>query len=69
MQLSVRGILSKQNTLKRLMTEIKMTYQLDIILLAETWLKKSTKNQVKIPGYDLAVPTGNVKKEVGWVSY
>ena len=35
------------------MTEIKTSHQLDVILLAETWLKKSTKNQVNIPGYNL----------------
>ena len=35
------------------MTEIKRSHQLDVILLAETWLKNSTENRVKIPGYNL----------------
>ena len=35
------------------MTEIKRFHQLDVILLAETWLKNSTENRVKIPGYNL----------------
>ena len=34
------------------MTEIKTSHQLDVILLAETWLKKSTENRVNIPGYN-----------------
>ena len=44
MQLNIRGILNKQSALKQLMTEIKTSHQLDVILLAETWLKKSTEN-------------------------
>ena len=35
------------------MTDINTTHQLDLILLAETWLKKTTEHQVKIPGYSL----------------
>ena len=53
MQLNIRGILNKQCALKWLMTEIKRSHQLDVILLAETWLKNSTENCVKIPGYNL----------------
>ena len=46
MQLNIRGILNKQSALKQLMTEIKTSHQLDVILLAETLLKKSTENRV-----------------------
>ena len=53
MQLNIRGILNMQSALKQLMTEIKRSHQLDVILLAETWLKNSTENRVKIPGYNL----------------
>ena len=53
MQLNIRGILNKQNALKQLMTEIKTAHHLDVILQAETWLKKSTESRVKIPGYSL----------------
>ena len=53
MQLNVRGILNKQSALKHLMTDVNRTHQLDLILLAETWLKKTTENCVKIPGYEL----------------
>ena len=44
MQLNIRGISKKQSALKQLMTEIKTTHPLDVVLLAETWLKKSTEN-------------------------
>ena len=44
MQLNIRGVLNKQSALKRLMTDINTTHQLDLILLAETWLKKTTEH-------------------------
>ena len=53
MQLNIRGVLNKQCALKRLMTDISRTHQLDLILQAETWLKKTTEHRVKIPGYSL----------------
>ena len=62
MQLNIRGILNKQSALKQLMTEIKRSHQLDVILLAKTWLKKSTENQVKYQATILSVPIGNIKE-------
>ena len=51
MQLNIRGLLNKQEDLKCLLTEIKKKHTISIILLAETWLKKSTKKRINIPGY------------------
>ena len=53
MQLNIRGVLNKQSALKQLMTDIQKTHHLDLILLAETWLKKTTEHLVKISGYSL----------------
>ena len=65
MQLNIRGVLNKQGALKRLMTDINTTHQLDLILLAETWLKKTTENRVKIPGYSLVCSHRKRKREGG----
>ena len=35
------------------MTDISRMHQVDLILLAKTWLKKTTEHRVKIPGYSL----------------
>ena len=43
LQLNIRGILNKQCKLQRLMTEIKGKHHLNIVLLEESWLKKSTE--------------------------
>ena len=41
-QLNIRGLLNKQVELNRLLKEIKKKHEASIILLAETWLKKTT---------------------------
>ena len=49
MQLNICGLLNKQDALKRLLTEIKKKDTVNVILLAETWLKKSMKKKIIIP--------------------
>ena len=50
-QLNIRGLLNKQEDLKRLLSEIKRKHTISVILLAETWLKKTTKKQIRISGF------------------
>ena len=65
MQLNIRGVLNEKGALKRLMTDINTTHQLDLILLAETWLKKTTEHLVKIPGYSLVCSQRKCKRGGG----
>ena len=49
MQVNIRGLMSKQDSLKYLLNEF---YTLpDIVLLCETWLKRDTENNIHMPGY------------------
>ena len=49
MQLNIRGLMSKQDSLKQLLSEFHTPP--DIVLLCETWLKNGTKDNIHIPGY------------------
>ena len=49
MQLNIRGLISKQDSLKRLLIEFQTSP--DIVLLCETWLKWDTENKINIPNY------------------
>ena len=49
LQLNVRGLLSKQHVLKE--TLLKLSNPPDVLLLCETWLKRSIENKVDLPGY------------------
>ena len=50
-QLNIRGLLNKQDDLRQLLVEIKKKHAVSVILLAETWLKKSTQKKIRVPGY------------------
>ena len=45
LQLNIRGLLSKQDSLKQLLSEFKILP--DIVLLCETWLKKRYCGQIR----------------------
>ena len=47
------------------MTDINRTHQLDLLLLAETWLKKNNEHRVKIPGYSLVCSHRKCKRGGG----
>ena len=49
LQLNIRGLLSKQDSLKQLLSEFKILP--DIVLLCETWLKKDTAVKLDMPYY------------------
>ena len=67
MQLNIRGLLGKQESLGRLISSINKIENLDVILLAETWLKKSTTKKVQVPGYDYTGNYRDGKKKGGGV--
>ena len=49
MQLNIRGLMSKQDSLKYLLNEFQTLP--DIVLLCETWLKRDTESNIHMPGY------------------
>ena len=49
MQLNIRGLIGKQDSLKHLLSEFKVLP--DIVLLCETWLKKDTAGKINMPNY------------------
>ena len=49
MQVNIRGLMSKQDSLKYLLNEFHTLP--DIVLLCETWLKRDTVNNIHMPGY------------------
>ena len=61
-QLNIRGLLNKQEELNRLLSEIKRIHTISVILLAETWLKKTTKKKIEYQDSSLWVSTGNAKE-------
>ena len=67
MQLNIRGLVSKQNSLTRLIQKFNKTKKIDAILLVETWLKKSTVKHIHIPGYTYTGSYREGKKKGGGV--
>ena len=67
MQLNVRGLLGKQESLTRLLKRMNKTTRIDVILLVETWLKKSTVKKINIPGYTFTGSHREGKKKGGGV--
>ena len=51
MQLNARGVLNKRDLLKDLLSDIKKDSRVNVVLLVETWLKKTTEKRFMIPGY------------------
>ena len=65
LQLNIKGILNKQEKLKRLIKDVGSTGMVHAIMLVETWLNKKTEKRVKIPGYKLYCFHKNGKKGGG----
>ena len=53
MQLNIRGIRSKEDELNRLLNNIGSSNKVSVLALNETWLRRDTKNKIKLPGYNL----------------
>ena len=51
LQLNSRGLLGKIDKLKSLLSDIRKSQNVHVVVLAETWLKQNNMNHVKIPGY------------------
>ena len=67
MQLNIRGLLNKQENLKNLLDRINKHENLDVVLIVETWLKKSTTKKIDIPGYTFTGSHREGKKKGGGV--
>ena len=51
MQLNVRGLISKQNELSKLINTCLKDKKIDVIILCETWVTKDTRQLINVPGY------------------
>ena len=51
MQLNIRGLVSKQNELLKLINVSTGEAKLDLIILQETWVTKNNEYLIDIPGY------------------
>ena len=67
MQLNIRGLTGKQESITRLVKRMNKARKIDVILLVETWLKKSTVKLINIPGYTYTGSYREGKKKGGGV--
>ena len=51
LQLNIRGVLGKQNLLKNLLNDVRYKNKVHIVMLVETWLKKTNTHCLQIPRY------------------
>ena len=51
LQLNARGLLNKQDQLKCLIRQLRKEGPLHVILVAETWMKKTQAKRINIPGF------------------
>ena len=51
LQLNIRGVLGKQNLLKKLLNDVRWKMKVHMVMLVETWLKKNNTHHLQIPGY------------------
>ena len=52
MQLNVRGLMSKEESLNRLLTHIGGKNKVNVLAVNETWLRKETQNKISFSGYN-----------------
>ena len=52
MEINVWGLASKQFELLSVLRSITKMNQVDVVILAETWLTKESESRIKIPGYE-----------------
>ena len=52
LQLNIRGLISKQSDISKLITNCtKTSKKVGVVLLCETWVTNNTKGLINIPGY------------------
>ena len=51
LQMNIRGLISKQRDLSKLLFDIIGDRKIDIVILCETWLTKESEHRVLVPGY------------------
>ena len=52
LHLNIRGLVSKQNALSRLLHALGVSNKVNMVTLNETWLRKENIDSVDIPGYN-----------------
>ena len=53
LQLNIRGLISKQSDISKLIQNCTNSEKkIDVVLLCETWVTNTTKNLIRIPGYN-----------------
>ena len=63
-------MLAHQSELKHLLGTLEQkNSKVDILLLCETFLTKTTTKLVNIPGYKLSQTINSIAKEEAWPSY
>ena len=50
-QLNVRGLISKQKDLSRLLLRIMGNHKIDLVILCKTWLTRESESRLNMPGY------------------
>ena len=65
MQINIRGLVGKQDSLKQLISRCSQGRQLDICILNETWLNSANENLVNIPGYNIVTSNRENRKGGG----
>ena len=67
-QWNVRGLVGKQLEISKFLHECGGHKKIDIVILSETWLNKSSLSRINIPGYKF-VGTNRVSKKGGGVGF
>ena len=65
LQLNIRGLISKQQDLKYLLSKCTTEGKIDIVILVETWLTQESMSRISMPGYSYVGKSRKTKKGVG----
>ena len=67
-QWNIRGILGKQGDVSNFLFDCMGKKKIDIVILVETWLTKSSEKKLNIPGFNFVGNHRRVKREEELVS-
>ena len=65
LQLNIRGLISKQQDLKYLLSKCTTEGKIDIVILVETWLTQESTSRISMPGYSYVGKSRKTKKGGG----
>ena len=67
LHLNIRGLVSKQNALSRLLHALGVSNKVNVVTLNETWLRKENVDSVDIPGYSFVSKCRIGNKKSRWL--